>query len=551
MRALADAIAVVALVVMLIAASNVVGILLARGLSRSAELAVRQALGASGRRLVAQLLTESLFLGVAAGLAGLIVAYGLLAAYRAVSPSDVVLDVSLDHRALVYTLAVCGLAGLLVGLAPARQALHLNVLSALGAPGAGTPQRIRRRVRYGSVVPQLALSVALLVIAGAHARTLADLELRSPGFRTDHIETIWLKATHWADQSQPQAAKDAAKELNRLFFSTVTERIGALPGVSAAALCSALPSQVGQLPAHAWVSRDRSGAETTTIVSATFDRVSAAFFRVFDIRLVAGRVFDDHRDTPQSPRVALVNETLARQLAPDGTAIGREVAVYSADPRDPTPIWYDVVGVVTDTKDGAKIVPLVYIAATQVDNPFVLYAVARASTDPLTAALTIRQAIVEVDPKGIVSDVETIGDVMKRADYARRLTVGLVAFGAGFGMLLATIGLYSAVSYWTAQQARDLGVRATLGASENDLIRLVVWDGAKTVLMALVPGLLLGLLGFRLTARLLGYVLGPVSAPDLGVMGSVIALVTIVTMLACYVPARRAASADPLLVLRS
>ena len=560
-RALADAVAAMALVVMLIAASNVVGILLARGIARSPELAIRQAMGATGRRLVAQLLTESVLLGVAAGLVGLVVAELLLAAYSAVSPVDVALPVTLDLRALVFTLVICSVAGLLVGLAPARQALRANVLSALGAPGAGTPRTVRRRLRYGTVVPQLGLSVALLVMAGAHAKTLFNLEFRPAGYRVDHVLTVELKPPAQTSALSTDDERDAAAKENRGFYTTVSPRLGALPGVSAVALSAGLPSRFRILPGLTWVSRDRLEAHAPAVAAAARTFVSAQFFRVFDIRLLAGRTFDDTRDTPDAPSVVIVNATLARQLAPAGNAVGLLIA--SPDdrlhnprhaPKDPNaaPVWSEVVGVVTDTTDGATVVPLVYKAVTQIDDLWMsLNAVAQVSTDPISTSVAMRRAIADVNPNGAWSDVERMADVVARDHYARRLALGLLAFAAGLGMFLASVGLYSAVSYWTAQQARDLGVRATLGATHHDLIALVIWDGAKTVLTALVPGLLLGLAGFRITGRLIQYVIGPVSAPGFDVVLVVVALVVAVTLLACFVPARRAAQADPLVVLRA
>lgn len=549
-RGLGAAIAAMALVVMLIAASNVVGILLARGVGRSTELAIRQALGATGRRLVAQLLTESVLLGLAAGAAGLLVAWLLLEAYHDVAPAETALDVAIDGRALSYTLVVCAAAGLLVGLAPARQALRISVLAALGAPGAGTPQRVRRRVRYGSVVPQIACSVALLVVAGTQARALFDLEYLSPGFRLDHVLTVQLNPPGRRN-ADPKLAASSDQE-NRAFFQAVTSRLSALPGVSAVALASALPSQAALFPRQPWVSRDSLDRRTPRLVEASRDNVSGLYFRVFDISLLAGRTFDDVRDSPTSPLVAVINATLARELAPDGNAIGRMVSRYSPDDRDKPPAWYEVVGVVSDTRDNGAAVPLVYYAVSQLPWTFgFLSVVAQTRTDPAEAAAAMRRTIVDINPDGAFSDVQTMPEVIARDHFARRLALALLAFAAGFGTLLAAVGLYSAVSYWVAEQARDLGVRATLGATRHDLIGLVVWDGLKTVLVALVPGLLLGFLGFQASASLVRYAIGPVASPDVGIVSAVVGLVVGVTLLACYLPGRRAAIADPLPLLRA
>ena len=429
-RGLAAAIAAMALVVMLIASSNVVGILMARGVGRSTELAIRQALGATGRRLVAQLLTESVLLGLAAGAAGLLVAWLLLAAYHAVAPAASALDLAIDGRALGYTLLVCASAGLLVGLAPARQAIRISILSALGAPGAGTPQRMRRRVRYGSVVPQIACSVALLLVAGTQARALFDLEYLSAGFRVDHVLTVQLNPPG-RRTADPKLAADATQK-NRDFFQAVTSRLSALPGVSSVALVSALPSQAALFPRQPWVSRDSLERHTPRLVEASLDNVSGLFFRVFHIRLLAGRAFDDIRDSPTSPPVAVVNATLAHELAPDGNAIGQMVSRYSPDDRDKPPVWYEVVGIVSDTTDNGAAVPLVYRAVSQLPQAFgFLSVVAQTRTDPAEAASAMRRTIVDINPDGAFTDVQTISEVLARDHFARRLALALLAFAAG------------------------------------------------------------------------------------------------------------------------
>ena len=543
-RALADAVAMMGLAVMLIAASNVVGILMARGVARSTELAVRRALGASARRLVQQLLTESVLIGAAAGLAGLFVAWVLIHLYRAWSPYDIALDVTIDTRVLAYTLLVCVGAGILVGIAPARQALRVNVLAGLGAPGTGTTASLRRGTRYGSVIPQIALSVGLLVIAGAHAVALAKVERQDPGYQIEDIVTV--QATPPFRYFAKPMTKETAGAINRGYFTEALEHLRTLPGVSAAALTVALPTGSSGLPKRQWTSRDSSG-HGITVLAPPNAVVSADFFTVFRIPLLAGRSFDDERDSATAAPVAIVSAGLARKLGPAGAVLGLRIAVDPTGTARTEPEWREIVGVVGDTFDGSDAIPLVYVP---LKSSFFGTLVARTSADPASMAPVIARTLTAIDDRAQIGEVLTLSESIARAHYLRRLTLAMLAIAGLFGVVLAAIGLYSAVSYWVAQQARDLGVRATLGATRGDLVGLVVRDGLMTVLIALVPGIALGLVGFRLTAGLVRFVVGPIASPALGVVGSVVGLVLVIAVAACYLPGRRAATADPLVALR-
>ena len=548
-RALADAVAVMALVVMLIAAGNVVGILMARGVARSTELAVRQALGADASRLARQLVTESLLLGMAAGAAGLFVAWMLIHVYRAWAPFDVALDLEINARVLGWTLLACTLAGLGVGAAPMRQALHVDVLAWLGAPGATIAAPRARRLRYGAVMPQMALSIALLIVAGAHARALALVEQANPGYEVDHViaATLRLPPSKFNRNDPAQAA--AAAAANVQFIATVLERLRGQPGVSAAAAATVDPSGAVLLPFHPLTARDSSGRETSVVTSSSIDAVSADFFAAESIPLLQGRTFDDKRDRPDTPPVAIVSASLARQIEPDGRALGRLVQVVTVGKTSET-AWREVVGIVGDIKNGDTVVPMVYEPTTQLNLHVIITTIVRVNVDAEAAVPMISHALASIDSRAQLDEAMTLRESIARAHFVRRLTLALVGVAGIFGVVLAAIGLYSAVSYSVAQQARGLAVRVTLGATGRDLSRLVLWDGVRSVLIALAPGICLGLVAFRLTAAVVRYVTGPVAAPDGIVIAAVALLVGAVAIVACLLPARRAATADPLAALR-
>ena len=550
-RALADAVAVMALAVMLIAAANVVGILMARGVARSAELAVRQALGAGAGRLTQQLLTESALIGAAAGGVGLFVAWVLMHLYHAWSPSEIALDVTANARVLIYTLVVCVGAGLLVGIAPARQALRVNILAGLGAPGAGTTAVTRRRTRYGSVIPQMALSIGLLIVAGAHAQALMNIERRNPGYAMSDIVTVMVRppAIHVNFKDASERAK--ADALDREYLARVLDSVRTLPGVSAVALSSATPSAAAGFPKLRWFSHNSLEHRASAAATASGLGASAEFFETFGIPLLAGRPFDDKRDSPTAPLVAIVSAAFAKQLAPDGSIIGQRIAVDMPGRTESQWEWRDVVGVVGDIFEGADVVPMVYLPGSQGKFAWAGGTVAaRVSVDPASIAPVIAHTITKLDDRAQLGEAVTMTELVARDHYVRRLTLAMLAIAGIFGVALAAIGLYSAVSYWVAQQARDLGVRATLGATRGDLVRLVLRDGLTTVLIALIPGIALGLVGFRLTAGLVRFVVGPIAAPAFGVIASVVAMVMLVALAACYLPGHRAAKADPLVALR-
>lgn len=551
-RALAWAVTGVVALVLLIAAANLAGILMARGVVRGGELAVRRAMGAGTARLVRQLLTESVLLSAAGGLAGLFVAWLLLTLYRALSPDRFVLDASVDIRVLLFTALVCIGAGLVVGLAPARQALAVDVVSSLGGGDrTGTTRRVRRRLRHAVVIPQIALSIILLVVAAVHVHALLSIELADLGYRTEHVVVLRTGFVELAASTKPTDAERA--ERNRATYRQLLERVRQVPGAAGAALASGLPVQANRGVPRIFTSRDGSGdaPRRTAQVYSGFT-VSDGYFRVLGISLRSGRDFD-RRDTIAAPRVAIISESLARQLWPAGDALGKSLAWagFVGGPPNANLEWREVIGIVSDVRPALATGGehrSVYTPAGQIEATFSPFQVVAWGPGGQDAKLIeqLRQAIVAGDPLAQVPRMETVTEVIAEELYPRRAAAWLVGISGAAGLFLAAIGLYGVISYSVAQQRRDFGVRSALGAGQRDLIALVLHEGANVAVMAAVPGVIVSYIALRLTSRLVG----PVPMVDGVAFLAVSLLMAAVIFAACYVPARRAARVDPMVALR-
>jgi len=556
---LASAVAVVVVIVLLIASSNIAGILMARGVARSSELAVRQALGAAASRLVRQLLTESVLLATSGGLVGLFVAWLLVAIYRLYTPSGYVVDVPLDLRVLLFTALVCMGSGLLVGLAPALQALKVDILAALGA-GVGATKRVRRRLRHGIVMPQIALAVVLLMVAGVHVHALMQVEQADLGYDLENRVVLNVNYEEPQDRlvrAGSTGAKDAKDqqekeaERNRNFYAQAFERLQALPGITGVALTSELPVSAAQV-AVPYISQDafRSGGTDTASVSGS--QVSSGYFRTMGMSVLEGRDFDS-RETLTSPPVVIISAGLAKRLWPHEDALGKFAAVYPPNPLAPAhqkPRWRMVVGVVNDVDPilhGRQEHPEIYLPLTQANGLFfTVRVVAWGRGDPATVLARLTHVVTGVGPFAQVSGAQTMTQVVSEILYPRRTAAGILVASGLVGLLLASIGLYGVISYSVALRLREIGIRSTLGADRGDVIALVLREGGTVAALAAGPGVALSLLALRLTSSLVG----AVPTADVAAFLCVLVLITAVIALACYLPARRAARVDPMLVLR-
>ena len=546
------AVTVVVGLVLVIASANIAGLLLARGVTRTAEVAVRRALGAGGWRLTRQLLTETVLLSLIGGALGLLVAGNVVAFFRAYTPSQFALDVPMDLRVLFFAVLLCIGAGMVVGIAPALQAAKVSILEALGSGIAGA-QGIRRRLRYGIVIPQVGLSLVLLTIAGVHVRSLAETELKDPGYRTDQVvlnvyrEEPWPTDIRrkWTAEDRRQFEESRARG-ERLFRANVLERVGALPNVAAHALTTRLPASA-DLPSAATV-MTYDGFVTGSPVTASVFRseVSDGYFDVMGMHLLAGRSFDE-RDAIGNRNVAIVSDALTARLWSDRQPIGKQLAFVRSSEQ---PTWLEVIGVVNEihpilNETGST--PQVYVPVRQQWRPESSYLVVLGKGDQTALVGELKKAVSGSDPYAEVWRAMTMGQVVSEILYPRRTAAAILTAAGLIGLSLACIGLYGVVSFSVAQRLREIGIRATLGAGKRDLVMLLLRDGASMTAIGCFVGLVLAVLTHRLTANLLPGV------PSIDLISFLLVppALGLVVLLACYLPARRAAAADPSKILRT
>ncbi|MCY1021024.1 ABC transporter permease [Pyxidicoccus sp. MSG2] len=520
--------------VLAIACANVANLFLARATARQRELAVRVALGASRGRVMRLLLLESLVLALAAGCVGLLGAVWGVDVLLGMSTSELprITEVGLDGRVLAFTLFVSVLTGVLFGLVPALQSsapdLHFALKDAGGraSPGGG-------RSRGALVVGEVALAVVLLIGAGLLLRSLWRLQAVEPGFQTDHALT-WSLSLPPGDY--PDERRQAA------FFQDVVARVEALPGVKSAAAVVTLPFDGNDISLALFI-EGRPAAEPGPQRTLGLQMVTPGYFRTLGIPLRQGRDFAS-TDTADTGPVVLVNAAAVRKFWPGQDPLGQRVRIGS--PEDG---WRTVVGVVDDVRHGgptAEPRAELYVPIMQSTFPSMQF-VARTEGEPLALAAAVRSAVAELDADLPVSQVRTLDAVVASATARPRFLSALVGVFAALALLLAGVGLYGVIAYMARQRTQEIGIRMALGARPEDVLRLVLGRGMRLAVL----GVGLGLLAAWAATRVLGSMLHGVSATDPLTFGSLALLVLGVTMVATWLPARRATRVDPLVALRS
>jgi predicted permease len=523
--------------VLLIACANVANLLLSRATARQKEVAIRTAMGASWPRLVRQLLTESVLLGVLGGAAGLAIAFCSLSVVRAIHPGNIPrLDaIGIDGTVLGFTFGVSILTGLVFGIAPALRAVKADLNSALKAGGRSTQgdggfSGPRNRLRGALVISELALSLMLLIGAGLLIRSFVRLEGVPPGFNPDHVISMRVAA----NGSKYQDDKATA-----LFYREAGENIMRLPGVKSEGGVSALPFT----PSVGWGGIEVEGyvkSASQPELQVDVRAATAGYFQTMEVPLIEGRFFDAH-DTPDGQRVALIDQKMAQRFWPHGGALGKHVW---NDPKKPYTIA-GVVGVVkqygldTDTR------MVVYYAHEQ--RTFNgMFLVARTSGDPNSLARSMVRAVHALDHDVPVYDVRTMNDRMYDSLARQRFATTMLGAFAVFAMILAAIGVYGAISYLVTQGMHDIGVRIALGASRGNILKMVVRRG-----MGLAgTGIACGLLGAAALTQVMASLLFGVTAHDAAAFTAAPLFLAAVALAACYVPARRATRVDPMVALR-
>jgi predicted permease len=524
--------------VLLIACANVATLLLARAASRSKEIAIRTALGASRKRLIRQMLTESFVLAFAGGVLGILIAFWGTSGLLALVPSSLAIphSASLGGSVLAFVTTVSCLTAVVFGIVPAFQVSSVHLQGSLQESGrSGTPSRARHRLQGIFVATEFALAMILLVGAGLLIRSFSNLLETSPGFRPDHVLTMSVPL--------PFDGYSKAAQV-RQFYQQSIERIASVPGAISAAASNDLPlnsvdNEVLQVEGRP------SSTPGMTVTWALGD-----YFSTMGIPLIKGRFFTPE-DRIGSQPVAVISEETAKLLWPGGDALGKRLG-------HPFPnMMRTVVGIVGDVNDGplgTKPGPHFYLPYLQLRDDYIEYGnliiplnlVVRTSTDPawLTSAVVAR--IHSLDPQLAVAKIRTMGQDMASSVAAPKFNAFVLGLFAFLALFLAAIGIYGVLAYAVAQQSHEIGIRMALGAQRRDVMRLKLVQGARLALV----GVAIGLLGAFGLTRLMASLLYGVSASDPLTFATVAIVLLAVALLACYVPACRAMSVDPLVALR-
>ena len=528
--------------VLLTACVNVANTLLARGADRRRELAIRLALGADRRRLVRLLLTENLLVGLAGGVAGLILAGWIVRALVALGPSVLprVDAVTIDARVMLFALALGLLTPVVFGLLPSIQVARSGLRDAL-AEGGRAATAERGRLRATLVAVEVALALVLLVGSGLLVRSFANVLSVDPGFDPGGVVTLQTTVPGEKYPSPPQAAG---------FYQALLERLEALPGVRAAGLINAPP--LGGADANgAFLFEGQSWeaiAGDWSVQSASYRVASAGYFRAMGIPVVRGRTFAD-TDDANGEAVALVNLTMARKYWPDGDPIGQRIQFAGMDSRNPMLTIVGVVGDVRHRDLTGDAVPEVYVDFRQLPQRTAYFVTTAVRLEPGLAAdgfvATARQAVRDLDPDVPVEFSTMEAQVMSSVASRRFLMFVIAGFGT-ISLLLAAIGIYGVLAYSVSQRTQEIGVRMALGADARSVVRLVVgsalgWVGA---------GVAAGLVAAVLLTRVLQSFLFGVEPTDPVTLAGVLVVLAAVAALAGYVPARRATRVDPIVAMR-
>ena len=519
--------------VLLIACVNVANLLLAQAARREKEMGLRAALGAGRRRVIRQLLTESLVLAVLSGIVGMAIAYGgraVLWSFRPPFILDGDLDIAFDSHVLFFTLSVSLLTAVLTGLAPALKVAQPNLIEVLKVGGrGGSVSWSRNRFRSLLVVTEIALALVALVGAGLFVRSMQNAQRVDPGFESRNLFVFAfdLGALHFDEDHAQQ------------YFRAAIERAEASPGVAAATIAANFPLGGGLGRTVFPEGQDEASGYRGTLT--TLNDISPNFFKTLRIPLLSGREFadSDRKDTAQ---VAIVNEAMAKQFWPNENALGKRFHFFGETQLR------EVVGIVRNTvvnAIGEEPQPLAYLPLTQDFSPAVTMQV-RTSGKPEPVIATVRTHVQSLDTNVALTNWNTIGELLDQGLWAPRMGAALLAVFGGVALILAVVGVYGVLSYSVTQQTSEIGIRMAMGATTSNVSRLVVKQGMRLAIMGLVLGLVVAFAAMRLLSSLLF----GVSPHDPLIFGGVALILATAAVLACYIPARRAANMDPLAALR-
>jgi putative ABC transport system permease protein len=529
--------------VLLIACANIANLLLSRAASRRREMAVRAALGASRLRVIRQLLIESVLLAVMGATCGLLLASWSFVFLQRLIPDGLTLStkLDLDPRVLGFTVLVTFLTAVIFGMAPAFEASKIDLSSALKQGGGRTGLNAGgNRLRSAMVVAEVALALVLLVGAGLLIQTFLKLRDQYSGLHAESVLTL---------QTALPSSKYAEPPKRAAFYKQVLERVKSLPGVISAGYSTTVPlATKGGTNGFSVEGRSVEQALSGGLsYDANHRQVSADYLSTMGIPVKQGRSFTPS-DNEQAIPVAIINETMARQYWPGENAIGKRFKL--GDPTENIP-WITTVGIAGDVRQMGIDEPVkaeMYFPFQQTGDQM-FYAprdlAIRTSVDPLSLVAGVRNEIHQVDPDQPISNVRTMDQVLGEETSSRRLGMTLLAIFAALALLLATLGIYGVLAYFVVQHTQEIGVRMALGAQRSDILHLVVKKGMSLALLGVVIGL-----GAALAlTRLMSSLLYGVGAADPMTYATIAGLLTLVALLACYIPARRATKVDPMVAL--
>lgn len=525
---------------LLIACVNVANLLLARSTEMSNQLALRAALGADRKRVVQQVLIESVSLAVAGGVLGFLFAMLGVRPLLALSPvgHEVFRNVQIDAKVFLFTLLLSVLTGLAFGLIPAFRAARPNLYKLLQNSGRrSTDTGGGRRFQSFLVVVEIALALVLLVGAGLMIKSFRHLQQIDPGFDSENLLTLEMAIPR---TKYPEDQDRSA------FVQRVLDKVSVLPGVTSAGTTTSLPINEFST-STGFLVEGRPPAKPGEMLLAHFRRITPNYLQTLGVPLIKGRWFTA-QDSKEAPRVVLVSQSMAERYWPGQEAVGRRLQRPS--PGQETP-WMTVVGVVgnvnesplgTEDETGATF----YLPYAQ-NAPAEVFLVVRSSTPPKTLIGSIRRSVQEVDREQPIQKIATMEERLSASASKQRFSTFLLTFFAGLGVLLASIGIYGVISYSVNQRVHEFGIRMALGAKPADVLRMVLKRG----LTLTAVGLLVGVLGALLLSRSLVGLLYEVQATDPWIFAQIALVLTAVALLACYLPARRATRISPMISLRN
>ena len=525
--------------VLLIACTNVAGLLVARGVGRQREIGIRTALGAPRGRIIRQLLVESVLLSLAGGAVGLLLASWGTDALVAIIPDSIprLGEVRVDGRVALFAVAISAVTGIVFGLAPALQTSKVHTIELLRDGGRTAGSHASRRMRATLVAAEVALALVLLVTAGLMINSFVRLRAVDPGYAMDQVVT--------ADVALPGATY-ATSARQSGFYRQLLERLQASPVTQTSAITFPRPfsesgGQAGFELEHTPPLPDRERPRAQISIA------SAQTFRALGIPILAGRPFTE-ADVDDAPNVVVVNQSFAKKYWPGEDAVGKRITFDQRTESTP-PEWSTIIAVVGDTRPKALDVapqPTVYFSYHQFSLPF-MTVVVRGTSDTAAVAREVRTHLRALDPNLPVDEVRTLESGASRSAAQPRFRTYVLAGFAAVSLLLAATGLYGLLSYSVTQRVREIGVRMALGARPGDVLRLVVGEGMKLVALGAIAGILAALAA----GRVIGTLLFGVSATDPVTYLVVVGVLVVVACAACCLPAVRAARVNPMSALRS